>query len=96
MPQSLNVTLLCTPEETDEPTFTAYDGTQVQVEWKAAAGCPLQGNDPPKDDPNDGGKIPDDGNGHESTGSGLGWFFLMYAQPTSRFFYVLTRWYSLH
>ena len=73
----------------------SYDGTQVQIEWKAAAACPLQGDHKPKDDPNDdGSKIPNDGNGHESTDSGLGWFFLMYAQPSSHVFCMLTRWYS--
>jgi hypothetical protein len=76
-PQSLNLTVLCHPSEALHPTFVAYDGSQLFVEWASPAGCPFEeggGNkdDDKKDDKKEEDKAPD----HESVGSGLGWFFL--------------------
>jgi len=75
-PQSLNLTVLCDPEVSD-PTFVAYDGSQLFVEWASPAGCPFEEDggdkdDDKKDDKKEEDKSPD----HESIGSGLGWFFL--------------------
>ena len=76
-PQSLNLTVLCDPSEVLDPTFVAYDGSQLFVEWASPAGCPFEEDggdkdDDKKDDKKEEDKSPD----HESVGSGLGWFFL--------------------
>jgi hypothetical protein len=77
--QSLNITLLCNPEENLDPEFKSYDGAQVQVEWKNKAGCPFkEGNDGGEDDDDDKAPPKDkDEKKSRSVGSGIGWFFLM-------------------
>ncbi|RDB25081.1 Autophagy-related protein 27 [Hypsizygus marmoreus] len=76
--QSLNLTLFCSPGETSDIKFNSYDGAQLQVEWSTPAGCPFQeeggGGQHGGDD--DAGKGPEDEK-NESTGSGIGWFFLV-------------------
>jgi hypothetical protein len=76
----LNITLFCEPNGTSDPILNFYDGTQANVEWKTKAGCPLQGDGgSDHDHKDDGGQKPgDDNKNDESTGSGVGWFFLMY------------------
>ncbi|GLB37432.1 putative autophagy-related protein 27 [Lyophyllum shimeji] len=78
-PQSLNMTLLCSPGDTkSDPVFKSYDGSKLVVEWSVPAGCPIQeheegsGGDSGKDDDNG----PKDDN-TQSAGSGIGWFFLV-------------------
>ncbi|KAF5326552.1 hypothetical protein D9611_000239 [Ephemerocybe angulata] len=72
--QSLNLTLWCDPQlETPKITILGYDGSQLQLEYFGIAGCPTSnGTNPP-----DEGKDPDGGD-KEPTGSGIGWFFLLY------------------
>jgi len=74
--QTLNVTLLCASEEMNDPEFKSYDGSQAQVEWRTKAGCPLQ-DDGTHEPEGDGGGKPEHEPPPESTGSGVGWFFLM-------------------
>lgn len=77
-PQSLNLTIICHPGplETPDPIFVSYDGSRLDVEWTASAGCPFEdeggNNDDKKDDKKEEDNTPD----HESIGSGLGWFSL--------------------
>jgi hypothetical protein len=76
-PQVLNITVLCSPGETSDPIFKSYDGSKVTIEWSAPAGCPFQED---KGDGDDDGKHDDKGpedDKTESTGSGIGWFFLV-------------------
>lgn len=78
VPQSLNLTLLCTQDGNSEPTFVGYAEGIASVEWKTSAGC-RKSND--GDGNNEGGgedgkKSPDEG--ASSSGSGVGWFFLLY------------------
>jgi hypothetical protein len=71
--QSLNLTLLC-KSDTNEPTFTSYNGSVLNVEWGGPAGCGTKSDDVPSggDDKEEGGEK------KESVGSGIGWFFLVY------------------
>jgi len=80
--QSLNLTLLCSTE-TSKPTFTSYNGSQLQIEWSAPAGCGSTGSG---DAPSTPGGGTDGGEHHEDdehevddehVGSGIGWFFLV-------------------
>lgn len=74
--QFLDLTLICNREVTDTPKFASYDGVRLAVEWTTPVGCYSL----PKDKPT-GDKPADDGNEqapHNSVGSGIGWFFLMY------------------
>jgi autophagy-related protein 27 len=74
--QHLKIKLLCTPGETSDPKFEGYDGVEMKVEWKTSAGCPREknGDDKNKDeDKNPPSSSPE----IETSGSGLGWFFLM-------------------
>ncbi|KLO19446.1 hypothetical protein SCHPADRAFT_898736 [Schizopora paradoxa] len=78
-PQSLSVTLLCDTTPSD-PTFVSYSGSDLQLEWKAPAGCSFSGEEEtPGGDSGDkeGGGEGKDGKGEESVGSGIGWFFLL-------------------
>ena len=75
-PQSLNLTIICHPLENSDPIFISYDGSRLNVEWTASAGCPLQGDGGNKDDDKKDDKKEDQSPNHESVGSGLGWFFL--------------------
>lgn len=72
--QSLNVTLFCSSEIDSEPAFKSYSGAQVQVEWSTKYGCPVQADN---DGPKDGGDDKGDGEPSRTTGSGIGWFFLV-------------------
>jgi hypothetical protein len=73
-PQSLNLTLLCSADATSEPTFTSYNGSVLNVEWSAPAGCGAKGDDVPSG----GDENEDSGGGkEESVGSGVGLFFLV-------------------
>jgi len=76
IPQSFNLTLFCDPQSTSDPKFVAYDGSRLDLEWHAPAGCPLQ-EDGDKDE---GDKDGEDHGGKEekAVGSGIGWFFLVY------------------
>ena len=73
-PQSFNLTLLCATEATD-PKFLSYNGSQLQLEWSAPAGCGFQGETPPPENDRGGGGGND--NRKKSVGSGIGWFFLV-------------------
>ncbi|KAF5385994.1 hypothetical protein D9615_002248 [Tricholomella constricta] len=67
------------PEEASDPVLRSYDGSQVIVEWSVPAGCPFQedkGDDKGDDSDKDDGKGPKDED-TESTGNGVGWFFLV-------------------
>jgi autophagy-related protein 27 len=72
-PHFLNVTLLCSPDDTGDPSFTEYHKGQAKVEWRVPAACASEG---PSDDDRSGG-----GGGEnkkeERVGSGMGWFFLV-------------------
>jgi len=74
-PQSFNLTLLCATD-TNDPTFSSYDGSQLRIEWSAPGGCAFQGDQPPE---NGGGGGTDDESQEKdrkkSVGSGVGWFF---------------------
>lgn len=72
-PQSVNLSLLCSTD-TAEPKFVSYENGEFKMEWSAPAGC---GIDPSEDEGNkpEPGK---EGDGDESVGSGIGWFFLLY------------------
>lgn len=79
-PQYFHLKLLCdTNAEELMVDFVSYNGTDLWLETKTPAGCPLRG--PPQDDdkkPEDGGG--DKGTGgekEEEVGSGLGYFFLL-------------------
>lgn len=74
--QVMQITFICNREVTDTPKFISYDGVRLVVEWTTPAGCYSSGKDKPTGD-----KPVDDGKEqapHESVGSGIGWFFLMY------------------
>ncbi|KAF9450450.1 hypothetical protein P691DRAFT_810395 [Macrolepiota fuliginosa MF-IS2] len=74
MAQSLSVTIRCDPDSTSDPKFVSYDGSLLNLEWSAPAGCPTQhDSEPPTDDK--GGD--NDGSKEENVGSGIGWFFLV-------------------
>ena len=76
-PQSINLTVICHPLETKDPIFVSYDGSRLDVEWTGSAGCPFEGEGSDKDGDNkDDNKEEDKLPGHESIGSGLGWFSL--------------------
>lgn len=83
--QSLNLTVICTPEGSEEAKFIAYDGARVDIEWNSPAGCPLRedeggGKDKGDDKDGDHSDKPKDGAEEEkNVGSGIGWFFLVYA-----------------
>ncbi|KAF8585935.1 hypothetical protein K439DRAFT_1409416 [Ramaria rubella] len=74
VPQSLNLTLLCTQSAGSDPTFVGYENGVVSVTWTTSAGCPAQPKDDNSDE-NDGGKTIE--GGHSAGGSGIGWFFLL-------------------
>lgn len=77
LPQSLNLTLFCDSEGISEPKFVGYDGSQLDLEWSAPAGCAVVEGD--KSPPSGGGNNGEDGSkdGEEKdVGSGVGWFFL--------------------
>ncbi|KAF8161113.1 autophagy-related protein 27 [Crassisporium funariophilum] len=76
-PQSLNVTITCTPDGTSGPTFIAYDGSRLDLQWNSPAGCPFQEDGDHKGDHKDDDKEEDDKPQGESVGSGIGWFFLL-------------------
>jgi hypothetical protein len=76
IPQSLNLTLLCATEA-NGPKFTSYDGSQLQLEWSAPAGCGFQGESPPPPPPPPPENDTGGGNHKKSVGSGIGWFFLV-------------------
>jgi len=72
--QSLNVKITCNLDSTSDPKFVSYNGSLLNLEWSAPAGCSAPGSPgPPKDD--NGGN--DDGSKEENVGSGVGWFFLV-------------------
>jgi len=76
-PQSINLTVICHPLETSDPKFVSYDGSRLDVEWTGSAGCPFEEEGGNKDDDKKDDKKEDDKSpGHESIGSGLGWFSL--------------------
>ena len=51
-PQSLNLTVICHPLETSDPKFISYDGSRLEVEWTASAGCFFEDDGGNKDDDN--------------------------------------------
>ncbi|KAJ7346640.1 autophagy-related protein 27 [Mycena albidolilacea] len=75
--QSVNITLLCTPEsesEEPEPKFISYNGELLELEWSSRAGCNFAGED--KD--GNKGETPEDGGSSESSSlSSVGWFLLL-------------------
>ncbi|KDR75873.1 hypothetical protein GALMADRAFT_248610 [Galerina marginata CBS 339.88] len=73
--QTLNLTLFCDPQTTSEPKIMAYDGSRLDLEWSAPAGCPSkeEGGD---EDSDKGDDKKGDGQ-KENVGSGIGWFFLV-------------------
>ncbi|KAI0744243.1 autophagy-related protein 27 [Daedaleopsis nitida] len=80
VPQSFHLKLLCEPDkESADLNFLSYNGTDLWLEWQAAAGCPL--GSPPDEDtskPDEGGgDSSGDGKQEESVGSGIGYFFLL-------------------
>ncbi|KAH9485376.1 Autophagy-related protein 27 [Psilocybe cubensis] len=72
--QSLNLTILCNPQETSEPKFIAYDGSRLDLEWTAPAGCPFKEEE---EDKGGGGDNKEEPTQPENVGSGIGWFFLV-------------------
>jgi len=68
--QSLNITLFCDPQSNSGPKIIAYNGSRLDLEWSAPAGCPFKDEDDKDEDQNDGDER------KESVGSGVGWFFL--------------------
>jgi len=72
-PQVFNLTIFCDPQDTSEPKFIAYDGSRLDVEWSAPAGCPFKETDDNKDEETP----PKDDTDKEIVGSGIGWFFLV-------------------
>ncbi|KAF5355116.1 hypothetical protein D9756_005315 [Leucocoprinus leucothites] len=76
--QKFNVTVLCDPDSTSDPKFVSYDGSTLDLEWSAPAGCPKSADTkPPKDDNDNKGGNGDGSKEEENVGSGLGWFFLV-------------------
>ncbi|TFK54472.1 hypothetical protein OE88DRAFT_1655149 [Heliocybe sulcata] len=74
IPQSFNMTLLCS-KETSDIKFVSYEAGQLRLEWSTPAGCGHTGDEPPpKND--DEVKQPSDSENERSIGSGIGWFFL--------------------
>ncbi|KAJ3516832.1 hypothetical protein NLJ89_g869 [Agrocybe chaxingu] len=89
LPQSFNLTLFCDPQVTSEPEITSYNGTTLNLEWYAPAGCPFQegeGGDKDEDKGGDEGK-------EESVGSGIGWFFLVFCLAFAAYF-ILGAYYN--
>jgi hypothetical protein len=76
--QSLNLTLLCAQDAGSDPEITAYNDGVMSVEWKTPAGCPVKRNDDGSS--GDGEKEVEVGR----TGSGIGWFFLLYVSSPLR------------
>ncbi|PPQ67281.1 hypothetical protein CVT25_005865 [Psilocybe cyanescens] len=70
--QILNLTLLCDPQDISEPKFIAYNGSRLDLEWSAPAGCPFKEEEGDK-----GGDNNDETGEKENVGSGIGWFFLV-------------------
>ncbi|KAJ4483392.1 autophagy-related protein 27 [Lentinula aciculospora] len=75
--QSFKLNLICN-ENSGDPKFVSYDGSQVEVEWTNPAACGSEAGD----DNDKGDNDNDSGNGgdsedKESVGSGIGWFFLV-------------------
>ena len=68
MPQILDLNLLCSQEE-HEPTFKSYNQSTAVIEWTSSSACALG-----EDDSNNPPNPPT-----ETTGNGLGWFFLLSA-----------------
>ncbi|KAG6811536.1 hypothetical protein H0H92_006969 [Tricholoma furcatifolium] len=75
--QILSLTILCS-DETSDPVFKSYDGSQVVVEWSNPAGCPVRDGEDNGDDKNGSpkDKFPQDDK-TETAGSGISWFFLV-------------------
>lgn len=63
--QTLNITLFCSKDD-EEPKFVSYDGNVAVVEWAVPAACPTTTHEPDPEDP------------IQPSGSGVGWFFLLY------------------
>ncbi|KAI0779328.1 autophagy-related protein 27 [Fomes fomentarius] len=89
-PQYFHLKLLCdTNAEELKVDFVSYNGTDLWLETKTPAGCPLRG--PPQDDDT---KKPEDGGGdkgpggekEEEVGSGLGYFFLLFFLAFAAYF----------
>lgn len=86
-PQSLNITLLCTQDSESEPIFLGHENdiTSLSVEWKTSAGCPAKASDGGDNKGGDsGGGEKDAGDDASSSGSGIGWFFLLHVLFISR------------
>jgi len=73
-PQSFNLTLKCATDSS-QPTITSYDGSQLQIDWSAPAGCGFRSDGEHHEEENE----KEDGKTGESEnlGSGMGWFFLV-------------------
>ncbi|EPQ57219.1 hypothetical protein GLOTRDRAFT_104803 [Gloeophyllum trabeum ATCC 11539] len=83
IPQSFNLTLLCS-KETSDITFTSYEAGQLKLSWSAPAGCGHEaGEEPPKDE--EGEKKPAE-SGETRMGSGIGWFFLVLLLALAAYF----------
>ncbi|EIN11688.1 hypothetical protein PUNSTDRAFT_50585 [Punctularia strigosozonata HHB-11173 SS5] len=72
VPQSVAFSLLCS-SSSSEPEFVSYNGSQLEVTWSNPSGCSTKGSDTPdkpqEDDTRGGNK--------SSSGSSIGWFFLV-------------------
>jgi hypothetical protein len=86
--QSMDMTLLCNPEDTELPKFVSYDGQRVNVEWTTPDACPLSDGDgdKPEDSKPGGGGNENPTSGH--VGSGIGWFFLMLLSALAAYFAI--------
>jgi autophagy-related protein 27 len=80
-PQTLNLDIFCDLEsQNTEPTFTSYDGSELKLTWSSKAGCSVKADPGSGDGDSGGDNSGGDGDHTEpsaSTGSGVGWFFLV-------------------
>lgn len=80
--QTFNLKLIC-DENASDPKFVSYDGSLAEVEWTNPAACGSEvGDGSDNDNGNDGDSEGDEE--EESVGSGIGWFFLVYAIARAR------------
>ncbi|KAF7376164.1 Josephin domain-containing protein [Mycena sanguinolenta] len=71
VPQSVNISVLCTPGAESQPTITSYNGELLELAWSSEAGCGFAAGDDEKHDENPG-------NGGSSRSlSSVGWFLLL-------------------
>jgi len=68
--QTLKIVMNCA-DETQEPKFTGYDGSQAAIEWNVVEACGSNADKPPNT--GDDSTPPND----EPGGSSMGWFFFI-------------------